>query len=277
MKIFDATTAVVTGAAAGMGRSLALQLVAAGADVALCDVDGAGLAETARLCADAGGQVLTSLVDVREEAAVTGFADEVVDRFGRVDALFNNAGVAFSGTFERSTTKDLARIVDIDFWGVVHGTRAFLPHLVAAPQARIVNTSSVFGLFAVPSQGAYNAAKFAVRGFTESLRQEMLLTHPHVKVSCVHPGGIRTDIARNATSASGEIEAGHRDLFDRIAVTSSDRAARIILRGAARGRPRILVGPDAVAADALVRLVGPRYQRPLAWAVGRSVPEWFGR
>ncbi|MCX6399348.1 MAG: SDR family NAD(P)-dependent oxidoreductase [Propionibacteriales bacterium] len=275
MKAYQGKVAVVTGAAAGMGQSMAVLLARYGAEVAICDVHPERLQDTAMSCREAGAEPLVAVVDVSELGAMSDFAADVVARFGRVDYVFNNAGIAFSGTFEQSEIKDLERVMNIDYWGVVNGTRAFLPHLIASTDGHVVNTSSVFGLFGVPSQGAYSAAKFAVRGFTESLRQEMLLTHPSLKVSCVHPGGIRTDIARNATSAGDELEERLINLFDKIAVTSADRAARVILRGAARGRAKILVGPDAVLMDAAVRFLGSSYQRPLAWTIGRLVPTWF--
>lgn len=276
MKAYDGKVVVVTGAAAGMGRSLAVQLSEAGARVAICDVDATGLDETARRCAHVGSPSLQAVVNVAERAAVLEFAASVARHFGGVDYVFNNAGVAFCGTVERAEAKDFERVMDIDFWGVYNGTKAFLPYLIASDQGHVVNISSIFGLFGVPSQSAYNAAKFAVRGFSESLRQEMLASGHNVKVSCVHPGLIRTDVARNATSADGDVDSSVVALFDRLALTSSDRAARTIMRGAAKGRSRILVGVDAHLADASIRLLGARYQRPLAWAMGRAVPQWFG-
>ncbi|MFD4353627.1 SDR family NAD(P)-dependent oxidoreductase [Nocardia sp. NPDC058518] len=259
--------AVVTGAASGMGRSLAIELARRGARVALCDVDAAGLAETAARCRVLGAQVEAEVVDVVDYEQMCAFAATVIARFGVVHDLFNNAGIGFVGTIENSDIKDIARVVDIDFWGVVHGTKAFLPHLIASGQGRIANTSSIFGLFAVPSQSAYNAAKFAVRGFTESLRQEMLVAGHRVTVSSVHPGGVRTAIATNA--AGSDEHQLHRlsALFDRIALTGPDQAARVILDGTAAGKPKILVGPDAHVTDLLVRVLGSSYQRPLAWLI----------
>lgn len=275
MKGYQGKVTVVTGAASGMGRSLAVQLAEAGARVAICDVDGQGLEGTDDLCRAAGAAPIVAVVNVAERAAMSDFAARVAAEYAGVDYVFNNAGVAFCGAVERTDDKDFERVIDVDFWGVYNGTKAFLPYLIESDEGHIVNTSSVFGLFAVPSQSAYNAAKFAVRGFTESLRQEMLLSGHNVKVSCVHPGGIRTEVARNATSADGEIDDSLVSLFDRLAVTSADSAARTILRGAAKGKPKILVGPDAHLLDLAVRLLGSAYQRPLAWTVGRVVPQWF--
>ncbi|MFC8045408.1 SDR family NAD(P)-dependent oxidoreductase [Nocardia sp. NPDC057353] len=261
--------AVVTGAASGMGRSMAAELARRGARLALCDVDADGLAETANGCRALGAEVETGVVDVAEYEQVLRFAEAVVARFGAVHDLFNNAGVGFAGTVSNSDVKDLARVMDIDYWGVVHGTKAFLPHLIASGAGRIANTSSIFGLFAAPTQSAYNAAKFAVRGFTESLRLEMLLAGQPVTVSCVHPGGVRTPIATRATGTDPGELAHLAQLFDRMARTDPDRAARTILDATARGRARILVGADAHATDLLVRVLGSAYQRPLARLAAR--------
>lgn len=262
--------AVVTGAASGMGRGLATELARRGARLALCDVDAAGLAETAARCEALGAEVESAVVDVAEYEQVRAFAETVVARFGVVNALFNNAGIGFVGTVEKSDIKDIARIVDIDFWGVVHGTKAFLPHLIASGEGRIANTSSVFGLFSMPSQSAYNAAKFAVRGFTESLRLEMLVEGHPVTVSCVHPGGVRTAIAANSTGADPEQVRQLGQVFDRIARTDADTAARVILDGTAAGKAKILVGADAHALDLLVRVLGSGYQR-IAARIARGV------
>jgi short-subunit dehydrogenase len=163
--------------------------------------------------------------------------------------------------------------MDIDFWGVVHGTKEFLPHLVDSGDGHLVNISSLFGLLGMPGQSAYNAAKFAVRGFTEALRLEMLANRRPVTVSCVHPGGIRTAIARNARTTASHDQAAVARFFDsRLARTSADRAARTILDGMLAGKPRILVGGDAKLLDLWVRLVGARYQRPVAAVAGRVTP-----
>ncbi|MGB3326682.1 MAG: SDR family NAD(P)-dependent oxidoreductase [Mycolicibacterium fortuitum] len=264
MSYYTDKVAVITGAGAGMGRSLAIELARGGAQLAICDVDAVGLAETAERCVELGAPVEQRIVDVAERESMLAFADHVVACYGVVHYVFNNAGVAFFGTVECSDFKDIERVMDINFWGVVNGTKAFMPHLIASGDGHLVNTSSVFGLFGVPTQNAYNAAKFAVRGFTESLRQEMLVSGAPVTVSCVHPGGIRTDIAKNSTAADGHRPEGVLALFDKIAVTSANRAARQILEGARRGEAKILVGPDAKVMDFAVRILGSSYQRPLA-------------
>lgn len=199
------------------------------------------------------------------------FAETVLARFGAVHDVFNNAGIGFVGTVENSDMKDLSRVLDVDYWGVVHGTKAFLPHLIASGDGRIANTSSVFGLFAVPTQSAYNAAKFAVRGFTESLRQEMLTAGHPVTVSSVHPGGVRTAIATKATGTNPEELQHLVQLFDRLARTTPEKAARVILDGTAKGKAKILVGADAHVSDLLVRILGSSYQRILATLATRYI------
>ena len=265
--------AVITGAGSGIGRALALELARRGARLALSDVDTVGLEETARRARDLGAEVKADHLDVTQREAVLDYADAVAAHFGQVNQIYNNAGIAYHGEFERSEFKDIERIMDVDFWGVVNGTKAFLPHVVASGDGHIVNVSSLFGLLSIPGQSAYNSAKFAVRGFTESLRQEMLIAGHPVKVSCVHPGGIKTAIARNAAVPAGDDQESFAQFFDRkLARTSPEDAARTIVEGVRKGRPRILVGADAKVLDAWVRAVGPSYQRVVAFVSGRFVP-----
>jgi short-subunit dehydrogenase len=161
-------------------------------------------------------------------------------------------------------------VMDVDFWGVVNGTKAFLPHLIASGDGHVINISSVFGLFSVPGQAAYNSAKFAVRGFTEALRQEMILAGHPVKVTTVHPGGIKTAIARNMTAVEGLDKDELAQTFDnKLASTSPQKAARIILDGVRKNRARVLVGPDAKVLDLIVRVTGSRYQRLVAAVTAR--------
>lgn len=271
---FRGKVAVVTGAGSGIGRALAVDLAGRGARLAVSDIDSHGLAETVRQVEALAAEVRSDHLDVGERAAVFAYADAVVQHFGVVNIVFNNAGISFSGEVEVSEFKDMERIMDIDFWGVVNGTKAFLPHLVASGDGHVVNTSSLFGLLAMPSQSAYNAAKFAVRGFTESLRQEMIIAKRPVKVSCVHPGGIKTNIVRNGTAAAGTDNVAVAELFDaKLAKTTATEAARVILRGVEKGHARILVGADAKALDALVRLTGSGYQRVVATVARRIMPK----
>jgi short-subunit dehydrogenase len=205
------------------------------------------------------------------------YADAVVAEFGVVNIVVNNAGIAFTGTIEAMSFEQIERIVDVDFWGVVNGTKAFLPHLIASGEGHVVNISSLFGLMAMPSQGAYNAAKFAVRGFTEALREEMLVAGHPVEVTCVHPGGIKTAIARNAGAVAGQDAAALAHFFDsKLARTSAESAAKSILRAVSANRPRAVVGVDAKVLDILVRLVGPRYQRFVAMSARKAVPPDVG-
>jgi NAD(P)-dependent dehydrogenase (short-subunit alcohol dehydrogenase family) len=265
--------AVVTGAASGIGRALAYELARRGASVAISDVDEVGLAETARQVRVIGARVHEQRLDVTDRAAVLAYADSVAAEFGRVNLIFNNAGIAFTGDIADMTFEQVERVVDVDFWGVVNGTKAFLPHLIASGDGHVINVSSLFGILSVPGQGAYNAAKFAVRGFTEALRQEMISAGHPVKVTCVHPGGIKTAIARNAGAAAGHDQAALASFFDsKLAKTSPDAAAKSILRCVRLNAPRALVGVDAKVIDILVRLVGARYQRLLALGVRKAQP-----
>jgi NAD(P)-dependent dehydrogenase (short-subunit alcohol dehydrogenase family) len=272
--IGEGRIAVVTGAGSGLGRALACELAVRGAQLALSDVDDAGLAETVRLAEQRGAAgVRANSLDVTDRAAVLAYADAVADQFGAVHLVINNAGVAFTGDIEELAFADIERVMDVDFWGVVNGTKAFLPHLIDSGDGHLVNISSLFGLLSTPSQGAYNAAKFAVRGFTEALRQEMLIAGHPVRVTCVHPGGVKTAIARNAGAVPSRDAAELSKFFDtRLARISPERAARTILRGVERGRARVLVGLDARLLDAFVRLTGSGYQRVVAAAASRSMP-----
>jgi NADP-dependent 3-hydroxy acid dehydrogenase YdfG len=266
---FAKRTAVVTGAASGIGRALTWELAARGATLAISDVDDAGLGETAKRARQMGATIRCDRLDVTDRDAVLRYADT----FDDVHLVINNAGIAFTGDVIELAFTDIERVMDVDFWGVVHGTKAFLPHLIASGDGTLVNVSSVFGLLAAPSQGAYNAAKFAVRGFTEALRQEMLVAGHPVRVICVHPGGIKTAIARNAGATGGRDAAARSAFFDqRLAHTSPERAARTIMRAAERGRARVLVGADAHVLDILVRLAGPAYQRVGAALAKRLTP-----
>ncbi|MCK8671865.1 SDR family NAD(P)-dependent oxidoreductase [Rhodococcus sp. HM1] len=274
MSEFAGRVAVVTGAGSGIGRALAVALAAKGARLALSDVDTVGLAETVRRAENLGAEVHSTHLDVTQREAVFAYADAVLERFGTVNQVYNNAGIAYHGEFERTEFKDIERIMDVDFWGVVNVSKAFLPHLIASGDGHLINVSSLFGLLSIPGQSAYNAAKFAVRGFTESLRQEMLIAGHPVRVTCVHPGGIKTAIARNATVPDGVDQASFAQFFDsKLARTSPEDAAKTIVDGVRKNRARVLIGGDAKLLDAWVRLLGPSYQRVVANIAGRVLPK----
>ena len=268
MKSFDNKVAAITGAGSGIGRALAVALAAKGCHLALCDVDEAGLEETKRQTAALGVRVTSEAVDVANREAVYAWADRVAKEHGRVNLIFNNAGVAVASTVEKMSYGDFEWLMGVNFWGVVHGTKAFLPHLKARGEGHVINVSSVFGLAGIPSQSAYNTAKFAVRGFTESLRQELDMLGYGVSASCVHPGGIKTRIAKSARMNEsigdlglGSADAQTREKFERGFITTAQRAAETILSGVQRNQRRILVGPDARVYDWLVRLLPTAYQR----------------
>lgn len=256
--------AVVTGAASGIGRGTALALVRGGARIAAVDLDRAGLAETAARITALGGEASTYLVDVASRDAVYAFAHEIDSAFGGADIVVNNAGVAQIARVDDLTYEDFEWVMNIDFWGMVYGTKAFLPQLRRKGAGHIVNVSSVFGLFSVPSQAAYNSAKFAIRGFTEALRHELQKTD--IAVSCVHPGGIKTNIVRNARFLQS-VQATEREEattgFDRLARTSPDRAGEIIVAGIRKNKGRILIGADARVLDIIQRLMPASYGKLL--------------
>ena len=273
MEGFAGKVAAVTGAGSGIGQALALELARSGATVAISDVDTEGLAQTEEQLKAIGAQLRSDRLDVTEREAFQLYADQINEHFGKVNQIYNNAGIAYTGDVDISQFKDIERVMDVDFWGVVNGTKAFLPHLVASGDGHIVNVSSLFGLMSMPGQAAYNAAKFAVRGFTEALRQEMVLNGDPVKVTSVHPGGIKTAIVRNAIAAEGVNTEAQSKFFDkRLASTTPQRAAQIILDAVHKNKARVLVGPDAVVLDLIVRITGSGYQRLFAPVIGRIKP-----
>ncbi len=268
---YQGKIAVVTGAGSGIGRALAVELASRGARLAVSDVNDTALGETVAMCEKTGAEAHGYHLDVADRAAVLAHADAVTSELGEANLVVNNAGVALMANVEEMSWEDLDWLMGINFWGVVHGTKAFLPHLIASGDGHLVNISSVFGFVGVPSQSAYNAAKFAVRGFTEALRQEMLIAGHAVAVSCVHPGGIKTNIARDARAARDLIPQEERSQrFEKAARTTPEKAAQVILRGVDRKSPRILIGADARVFDATARLSGARYQRVVATVVRRA-------
>ena len=274
MKTLDDKVVVITGAGSGIGRALSLDLARRGALLALSDVDEAGLAATVDQVRAAGARAVRSdRLDVADRAAFTAYAASVAEHFGRVNVVVNNAGVALAGDLVDLTYEDMDWIVGINFWGVVHGTKEFLPHLIASGDGHVVNLSSLFGLISIPGQSAYNATKYAVRGMTEALREEMLIAGHPVGVTSVHPGGVKTAIARNArVSASQDKEATAKLFDERLARMTPERAAEIIVKGILGNKARVLVGLDAHALHHLAKLTGSRYQDLVAAAHKRIAP-----
>jgi NAD(P)-dependent dehydrogenase (short-subunit alcohol dehydrogenase family) len=260
--------AVVTGAGSGIGRALTLALTRDGAHVAASDVDPRGLAETQAACSP--GEVTAYQVDVADRDAVLAYADAVRRDLGPASMVFNNAGVDLFASVADTSWADLDWLIGINVGGVINGTKAFLPQLIDSGSetrhACLVNISSAFGLIAVPFQGAYSTSKFAVRGLTEALRQEMIIERRPVTVHCVHPGVVRTNFMANMRTADTEDPEMATKLFERAALTKPEKAARVILRGVDRNRARILIGADGRAAAALPRLLGARYAGLLAYA-----------
>ena len=251
----------ITGAGGGMGREMALLAARRGGLLAISDWDADALAGTVDLVKTLGAEVRSDVLDVSDRAAMAQWADDVVGQLGRVDVLVNNAGVSMSGDFEDMSYEEFDWILGVNLLGVVNGTKEFLPHLIASGDGVLVNISSLFGLISMPGQSAYNATKYAVRGFTEALREEMIVNDHPVSVTCVHPGGIRTGIARNGRTTAGEDHDRLAALFDtKLAKMPADKAARIILDGALAGRARVLVGADAHVMHHFAKLTGSRYQ-----------------
>lgn len=269
MKTFNRKVAAITGAASGIGRALALNLAQEQCDLALSDVNEAGLQETAQQARALGVQVTTAQINVADREQMHAWADQVVKDHGKVNLIFNNAGVAMGSAVEDTRYEDYEWIMGINLWGVIHGTKAFLPYLKKTGDGHVINISSIFGLFSQPTQSGYNMTKFAVRGFTESLRQELDIENAGVSATCVHPGGIKTNIARNArmTDSVSRLTGGNTSpekmaqQFENFFITSPDAAAKAILRAVRRNARRVLVGGDAKVMDLMQRLLPVLYQR----------------
>jgi NAD(P)-dependent dehydrogenase (short-subunit alcohol dehydrogenase family) len=274
MKSLDNKVVVITGAGSGMGREMAILAAKRGALLAISDWNPDGLAETVDLVKAAGArEVRSDVLDVSDRAAMGAYAAAVAEQFGRVNMVVNNAGVTVTGDFEDMEYADFDWIVGINFLGVVNGTKEFLPHLIASGDGAVVNISSLFGLISMPGQTAYNATKYAVRGFTEALREEMLINRHPVTVTCIHPGGIKTGIARNGRKTKGQDANAIDRLFDeKLARMPADKAARIILDAAVAGKARQLVGMDAHLIHHFAKLTGSRYQDVVARVAGRVIP-----
>ncbi len=263
MRDFLAKTIVITGAGSGIGKALALNFASKGAFVALSDINAEAVNQVADEVRAKGGRASSATLDVSDRAAMYAYAEQVRSEFGKVDIVINNAGVTVSERIDELSYDDFEWVMNINFWGVVYGTKAFLPYLKEARESYIVNISSLFGLLAYPTQGAYNASKFAVRGFTEALRYELADTG--VTPICVHPGGIDTNIVRNARYHQGDDGSIDHDVaikeFNRMARTSPDEAANSIVSAILKGNRRLLIGNDAKLFDMLQRFMPGSYDR----------------
>ncbi len=262
MKRLKDKVVAITGAGSGIGRATALLLAQRGSHLALSDIDAASVAETAAVCRTHGVRVTSCRLDVADRQAVYDWADDCARTLGHVHVIINNAGVALGATVEDMSYADFEWLMNINFWGVVYGTKAFLPHLRTAGEGHVVNISSVFGLIGVPTQSAYNAAKFAVKGFTESLREELAIEGAPIGVTCVHPGGIKTNIAASAritTSKGFTDDKAQRD-FEKAFITTPESAAATIVRAIERNQRRLLIGPDARVIDWMSRIMPVHYQ-----------------
>ncbi|MGB0523025.1 MAG: SDR family NAD(P)-dependent oxidoreductase [Flammeovirgaceae bacterium] len=258
MRILDGKVAVVTGAASGIGRELAIQLAQKGAILVITDFNAAQLAETLKAVQAIQPSSQSYVFDVSDKRAFQQFAQEAITTFKHIDIVINNAGVALGKyTVEQVSYDDFEWIVGINLWGMIYGTKEFLTHLKSRPEAYIVNVSSLFGLIGVKYQAAYCTTKFAIRGFTESLRQE--LAHTNVRVLAVHPGGIKTNIARSARHHDPVSKTKMAKGFDAAAKTTADRAAQQIIKAMQQKQERLLIGKDAKFMEKIVRLFPKGY------------------
>jgi len=271
MKTFHNKVAAITGAGSGIGQALAVALAKQGCHLALSDVNEPGLAKTQNLLKTYPIKVSTQVVDVANRQEMADWAKKIAEQHQQVNLIFNNAGVAMGSTAEGVSYDDLEWLIGINFWGVAYGTKEFLPYLKQSGDGHIINISSMFGLTAQPTQSAYNASKFAVRGFTESLRQELDIQGSGVSATCVHPGGIRTNIVKaarinNSVEILGLDPANSQAAFDKILRTSADEAAKQILTAVRKNKRRLLIGTDAKAVDILQRILPQGYQKIFATA-----------
>lgn len=267
MKDFRGKVAVITGAGSGMGRELAAQLSSLGAAVAICDWNADNLSDTLQIIEHQGGTAWSDVFDVSDYSAVDRFAAQVMERFGQVDLLINNAGIALEHqTIDQTSLEAFESIFGVNFWGVVYFTKAFLPELKKRTEAAVVNISSAFGLVGYAGQGPYVATKFAVRGFTETLRQELHRTR--VNAISVHPGAIKTNIVRHIQTDNTAMKDKLVRRFDQVAKISSAEAARQIINGIRSRKKRVLIGKEAWIVDVLARLMPQRYDEFLLKAFG---------
>ncbi|MBV1883195.1 MAG: SDR family NAD(P)-dependent oxidoreductase [Pseudomonadales bacterium] len=271
MKNLSNKVAAITGAASGIGQALALSLAKEGCHIAITDINAVGLKETVKLAESFGVKVTSQTLDVADREAMEAWAKQVDKDHGGVNIVINNAGVALSATVEDMAYDDFEWIMGINFWGVVYGTKAFMPYLKQADEAHIINISSVFGIISVPTQSAYNAAKFGVRGFTESLRQELEISGSNISCTTIHPGGIKTNIAKSARVTDTDIMKIDKDAmaadFEKIAATTAEGAAKAIIKGLKQNKRRVLIGADAKVIDLFQRFLPTSYQKVLSTSV----------
>ncbi|CAB1221641.1 SDR family NAD(P)-dependent oxidoreductase [Acinetobacter bouvetii] len=275
MKSFHQKVAAITGAGSGIGQQLAIQLAQQGAHLALSDVNEQGLAETLSKVKQYPVHVTLTKLDVSDREAVQSWAAQTVKDHGQVNLIFNNAGVALASTVEGMSYEEAEWIFNINFWGVVYGTKAFLPYLKQSGDGHIINISSLFGLTAQPTQSAYNATKFAVRGFTEALRQELDLENVGVSATCVHPGGIRTNIANSARMSDSIRSLGMNperasSAFNKVLKTPPEVAAKVILNAVQNNERRVLIGNDAKIIDLIQRIAPTHYAQAMDLLSGKK-------
>ena len=278
MKTFKDKVAVVTGAGSGMGRYLSVLLAKDGADVVVCDVNQETLNETVEMLRKFNVSVSSHVLDVADKEAIEALPQKVIDQHGKVDLVFNNAGVSTGKHFKDMEEENWDWVMNINLYGVINSTRAFIPHLIDQPEAAIVNTSSIFGMVAVPGQTVYHATKFAVRGFTESLALEMAQTNENLQIHCVHPGHVGTNIVANSRMDEEDLQTDEErgsSIFTREQPTTLEemadsfreggmhpsKAAQIILNGVKRNKRRIFIGLDSKLLELSQRIFPNKYHR----------------
>lgn len=265
MKNLENKKAAITGAASGIGRATALKLASCGCDLALSDMNEEGLNETAQLLGKYGVNVSTHMLDVSDRTAIYQFADDVIERHKSVNIIINNAGVNLTARVSQMEIADFEWLMNINFWGVINGTQAFLPYLEESGEGHIVNISSLFGLLSMPTQSAYNASKFAVRGFNESLKMELDMYGSNVSLTSVHPGGIKTNIINNSKIVTAEGIFQNKEkavkIMEKQFMTTPEQAAEKIVNGIKKNKRRVLIGRDATMLDYIQRFFPTAYQK----------------
>ena len=260
----------ITGAGSGIGRELTVQLAKRGCRLSVSDINTENLQETVESAKKHSSDILSTTLDVSNKDSIYKWAEATNAHFDGIDIIINNAGISLSETAENTSDEDFEKVMQVNFWGVVHGSRAFLPYLKNSKNGHIVNLSSLFGLVGAPNQSAYCASKFAVRGFTESLQEEAIILNYPITVSCVHPGGVKTNIVKGGKvgiTTDNASPKDYADQFDRVAITSPEKAAKTIIKGIKRKEGRILVGADAKAIDKVQRALPAGIRKMIAWSV----------